>query len=246
MSKSGQLYDPLQLVKDFLKQNGLVSTFECLDKEWRYKQLGSDGKMDQADSQLAKMAKEYRFIKENHTNIDTQHKSMQQCARHMFAIAVNCVQEMENIKDGKKESNLNESIASYKNQIGRYHKIIMTDHLDDKTKMVNQAVLQEHKKCLLKAKDDEGVLEALLSLRLYGLDLRTSDLRRSFIDELVQGDIFYMKEKKNEFIIDLLGRELYTVKQTTLAVISMLCSIDSGVDYIISHGSGVVEQIISV
>jgi hypothetical protein len=36
-----RIYDPLLLVKDFLKQNGLLSTLECLDKEWRYKKIGS-------------------------------------------------------------------------------------------------------------------------------------------------------------------------------------------------------------
>jgi hypothetical protein len=36
--------DPLQLVKDFLKQNGLTSTLECLEKEWIYKKIGTNRK----------------------------------------------------------------------------------------------------------------------------------------------------------------------------------------------------------
>ena len=36
--------EALELIKDFLKQNGLRSTLECLEKEENYKNVGLDKK----------------------------------------------------------------------------------------------------------------------------------------------------------------------------------------------------------
>jgi hypothetical protein len=191
------------------------------------------------------MAKDYQFIKQSG---EGHHKSMQQCARHMFGIAVNCVQEMEAIKDVK-EADLNDLIVSYKNQIGKYNKIIMSEEWNDNTKTVNQAVLQEHKKALLKAKEankEEDIVEALLSLRLYGLDMKTNELRANFINEMVANDLLYIKEKNNVFVMSLLEIELYSLKQTTISIISILASTEKGADYITSQGYEIVEFIIKV
>ena len=36
--------DTLEIVRDYLKQHGLKSTLECLEKEENYKNLGTDKK----------------------------------------------------------------------------------------------------------------------------------------------------------------------------------------------------------
>ena len=36
--------DTLEIIRDYLKQHGLKSTLECLEKEENYKNLGTDKK----------------------------------------------------------------------------------------------------------------------------------------------------------------------------------------------------------
>ena len=64
---------------------------------------------------------------------------------------------MHNIKDGNQSNeNLGETIENYKAQIGKYHKIIMSDEWDEKTEIMSQPVMMEHKKKLNKAKEEKN------------------------------------------------------------------------------------------
>ena len=69
--------------------------------------------------------------------------------------------------------NLSEGIENYKIQLGKYHKILLCElKQDDKSQLFSEAVLNEHKNKLIKAKDDnnvENIIEVLLSLRVNAL-----------------------------------------------------------------------------
>jgi hypothetical protein len=68
---------------------------------------------------------------------------------------------------------LGEAIENYKIQLGKYHKILLSElKQDDKSQLFSEAVLSEHKNKLMKAKDEnnvENIIEVLLSLRVNAL-----------------------------------------------------------------------------
>jgi hypothetical protein len=191
------------------------------------------------------MANDYDLIQRNFLKFEGQYKSMQQCARHMYAISVECIQELEMIKKGSKV-NIDDFIIEYKAQIGKYNKIVISDQMDEKTKIVDQAILQEHKKRIIKTDNQEVILEVLLSLRYYGLQLRTNELKINFINEVVQNDILCMKEKKSNFVIELINSSSYILRQATLAIISMIISTGKGIEYLTTYDYNILLSIIEV
>lgn len=51
-----------------------------------------------------------------------QHNSVLQSARQIFSIAINCLQQLHNIKDGNSiADNLGETIDNYKVQLSKYN-----------------------------------------------------------------------------------------------------------------------------
>ena len=100
-------------------------------------------------------SKKYTKLQEGYKQLEKKHKGILQCARQIFSIVINCLQQLHNIKDGNQSNeNLGETIENYKAQIGKYHKIIMSDEWDEKTEIMSQPVMMEHKKKLNKAKEE--------------------------------------------------------------------------------------------
>lgn len=254
--------EAFEIVKEFLKQNGLRSTLECLEKEETYKNVTSDKKKEHINIDLEKTKLGRMIIEQKERNrqitklqdsykiLEKKHKSILQCARQIFSIVINCLQQLHNIKDGNQANeNLGETIENYKTQIGKYHKIIMTDEWDEKTEIMNQAVMIEHKKKLNKAKDDknnENIIEVLLSLRVNALQI-SPELRKNLVYELIRNDILNIEESKdNNFVLDLLSYHAYNLRHATLSLISIIAATYKGVEYLMSSGSGVVEKILEI
>jgi len=188
-------------------------------------------------------------LTENYKVLEKKHKTLLQCARQVFSIVINCLQQFHNIKEGHSTENLGETIDNYKSQIGKYHKIILSDEWDEKTEIMNQAVMIEHKKRLNKAKLDknkESLVEILLSLRVNALQI-SPELRKNLVYELIRNDILFIEEKNdNSFVLDILSYPEYNVKQTMLALISIIVSAYKGVEYVISNGFSIAEKVIEI
>lgn len=157
---------------------------------------------------------------------------------------------MTSINDSKKIPNdLKETIQNYKGQVGRYNKIVMSDEWDEKTELMTQAVLVEHKKKLIQAKDsknNEGVIEVLLSLRVNALQI-SPELKKNLISEFIQNDILCIQEpKSNQFILDLLNIHAYNFRNAVLSIISIIASTFKGVQYILSNDVSILEKIIEI
>ena len=131
--------------------------------------------------------KKYTKLQEAYKQLEKKHKGILQCA-----------------KDGNQSNeNLGETIENYKAQIGKYHKIIMSDEWDEKTEIMSQPVMMEHKKKLNKAKEEkntENIIEVLLSLRVNALQI-SPELRKNLVYELIRNDILNIEEtKSNQFV----------------------------------------------
>lgn len=257
--------EALDYIKDYLKNNGFKGTLECLESEEKYKNVGVEQKKIKESiptnsdkfSKLHKLILEAKETARNHIKlqesykvIEKKHKSILQCARQIFSIVINCLQQLHNIKDGNQASdNLGDTIENYKTQIGKYHKIIMTDDWDEKTEIMNQAVMLEHKKKLNKAKEDknnENVIEVLLSLRVNALQI-SPELRKNLVYELIRNDILNIEEKKNDaFVLDLLTYHAYNLRHATLSLISIIAATYKGVEYLLTNSGKIVEKIIEV
>lgn len=189
-------------------------------------------------------------LNDNTKILEKKHKNILQCARQIFSIVINCLQQLHNIKDGNQVSeNLGDTIENYKNQIGKYHKIISNDEWDEKTEIINQSVMIEHKKKLYKAKEEknnENIIEVLLSLRVNALQI-SPELRKNLVYELIRNDILNIEEsKENTFVLDLLAVHAYNLRHTILSLISIISATYKGVEYLMSNSPSIVEKIIEI
>lgn len=113
------------------------------------------------------------------------------------------------MKDGSaKTDNLGVAIENYKIDLGKYHKILLTElKNDEKQQLFSESVLQDHKNRIVRAKGEnniEVVIEVLLSLRVNALQI-SPELRRSLVTELIRNDIFFIKQSGGlKFLTDLL------------------------------------------
>jgi hypothetical protein len=200
--------------------------------------------------EIKEKTKSLTKLQESHRVLEKKHKSILQCARQIFSIVINCLQQLHNIKDGNQANeNLGETIENYKTQIGKYHKIIISDEWDEKTELMNQAVMMEHKKKLNKSKEEknnENIIEVLLSLRVNALQI-SPELRKNLVYELIRNDILNIEETKdNQFTLDLLSVHAYNLRHATLSLISIIAATYKGVEYLMVNGSSIVEKILEI
>ena len=130
--------------------------------------------------------------------METKYRSILSCARHMFGIAINCIEHLTQIKEGQKKiDSLEEEIKNYKIEIGKYHRIIMNDTWTNENALINGAIIEEHKKKLksaIETNKKEDIVEVLLSLRVNALQTNP-ELREYFVDDLIKYDILNITDR---------------------------------------------------
>ena len=155
------------LIKEYLRFKGLDSVVEQLEQETNEKvkaKSQSGGLIKQLqvnkvpkDKDLKQFPVLYRkFIEDKVCDekkpalelkqLMRQHNSVLQSGRQIFSIAINCLQQLHNIKDGNSMAdNLGETIDNYKVQLGKYNKILSTEGRCDRSELFSENVMQEHK-----------------------------------------------------------------------------------------------------
>ena len=182
--------------------------------------------------------------------LEIKYRSILSCARHMFSIAITCVEDFISLKEGKKKiEDLDTDIQNYKKEIGKYHKIIMSDSWTNENIVINGAIIEEHKKkfkSALESKNKHDIIEVLLSLRVNALQTNP-DLRTNFVDDLIKYDILNIAEpKSNQTVIDILNNQEYNIRNAMMSIISIIVSKFEGVQYIISQGEQIIKKIILI
>ena len=193
--------------------------------------------------QLSKVIDGYRLL-------ETKYRSILSCARHMFGIAITCIENLTQIKDGQKKiETLETDIQNYKTEIGKYHRIIMNDSWTSENEIINGAIIEEHKKKLKNAIEinkKEDIIEVLLSLRVNALQTNP-ELRNYFVDDLIKYDILNITEtKSNQTVTDILNNHEYHIRSALLSIISIIVSKYEGIKYIISQGDQIVKKVIQI
>lgn len=185
---------------------------------------------------------------------------MLQCARQIYAIIISYIRDFQDIKNildisqlteenKKKTEEYNAKIDYYKTQVGKYSLILMSDEWDEKTELINNVIILEHKYKLSEAKknqDNIRIMETLLSLRLNALQTNP-DLRKNFIDELIKNDILFIQETKNNYFInDLLNIHSYQIRHSILSVLSIIASTYNGVNYLLANNFDILKKVIEI
>jgi hypothetical protein len=247
----------LELLKDFLKTRGFKSTLECFEKEESYKSMEKKEYQTEKPTKFTKSIqdkkdkmKQYTQLQDSYKILDKKHKSIVQCSRQIFEIVLNCLEQLNNLKDGNQSTeHLGDTIEKYKAQIGKYHKIIMSDEWSEQTDIMSQSEIQENKRKLKQAKQEkntENLIEILLAYRVNALQI-VPELRKNLVYELINNDIFFIEEtKSNQFVLDLLNIHAYNLRHATLSVLSIISATFKGVEYLIKYGFGLLEKIIEI
>ena len=168
----------------------------------------------------------------------------------MFSIAINCVENFISLKDGqKKVEDLDVDIQNYKKEIGKYHKIIMSDSWTNENIVINGAIIEEHKKkfkAALDSNNKQDIIEVLLSLRVNALQTNP-DLRTNFVDDLIKYDILNITEtKSNDTVIKILNNQEYNIRNAMMSVLSIIVSKSEGIEYIVSQGEQIIKKVIQI
>ena len=193
--------------------------------------------------QLSKMIDGYRLL-------EIKYRSILSCARHMFSIAITCVEHFISLKEGKKKlEDLDNDITNYKKEIGKYHKIIMSDSWTNENTLINGAIIEEHKKkfkSALESNNKHDIIEVLLSLRVNALQTNP-DLRTHFVDDLIKYDILNITEpKSNQTVMNILNHQEYNIRNAMMSVLSIIVSKSEGIEYIVSQGEEIIKKVIQI
>ncbi len=129
----------------------------------------------------------------------------------------------------------------------------MDDIFDEKNKNITEATMLEHKKQLIRHKEDKdekhvlNTTEVLFSLRLHALQTSTN-LKKFFIYEFIKNDVFCLTDdtKGNQFILEMFEINNFSLTQALLALLSIIASSGVGRDYLIQNGISIVDKVIQV
>ena len=125
----------------------------------------------------------------------------------------------------------------------------MSNEWDEKTELINEGIILEHKNILSNAKknqDNIKIMETLLSLRLNALQTNP-DFRKDFINELIKTDILFIKENQNNYFInELLDIHSYQIRHSILTVLSIISSTYEGVNYLLTHNFDILTKVIEI
>jgi hypothetical protein len=125
----------------------------------------------------------------------------------------------------------------------------MSNEWDEKTELINEGIILEHKNILSNAKknqDNVKIMETLLSLRLNALQTNP-DFRKDFINELIKTDILFIKENQNNYFInELLDIHSYQIRHSILSVLSIISSTYEGVNYLLTHNFDILTKVIEI
>ena len=255
-------------IKEFLKFNKYNSTLECLEAEERTKQVTAKSQRASinrvpTEKDMESFPRLYRFFEgdsektarevrldKDMKGLQQKHSSILQSARQIFSIAVNCLQHLHSLKDGNvSNENLSETIENYKIQLGKYHKILLSEIKSDKSELFSEVVMTEHKNKLIRAKEDnnvENIIEVLLSLRVNALQI-SPEQRRNLVAELIRNDIFLIgANQSNAFVIELLKINSHGLKHAICALISVIASTVKGVEYLTQCDLAIARRTIEI
>eukprot|EP00826_Nyctotherus_ovalis_P048142 TRINITY_DN5637_c0_g2_i4.p4 TRINITY_DN5637_c0_g2~~TRINITY_DN5637_c0_g2_i4.p4 ORF type:complete len:304 (-),score=130.50 TRINITY_DN5637_c0_g2_i4:518-1429(-) len=209
----------------------------------------SDSSVPRLYKVLEPSASEERRLEKTIADLTKKHAATLQSAAQIFTIAKNCLQQLHSISEGNSVGEeLGDIIEKFKMQLGKHHKILLTEGAD-KSELFSEAVMQEHKKKLIDAKNEnnlENIIEVLLSLRVNALQV-SPELRKNLVCELIRNDIFLISGKKsNSFALELLAISSHALKHALCALVSVIVSTPKGVEYIVENGTGILQRIIDV
>ena len=130
--------------------------------------------------------------------------------------------------------------------------MLVTDAKSESKELIQATTLQAHKdnlKGAISARDADGVARALQSIRVDALRV-VPELRRGYVQELVQNDPFKITESKSfstvKVILDM-AESNNSVKHSFTALTSVIAAVPQGIEYLtIDSDTSVVSAIIEV
>ena len=232
------------LFREYLRYHHLSNTAECFEAELKAKQFTHRARPAAAltPQQMAELPRIYNFaegdrpraakeslMEQQLRQLEKTYNVLGQTSRQLFAIAVDSVERLAAVDDrnpGEKDS-----AATYKTQLGKFHKVVMTEAPSDTSHTwFNDTSLETVRSNLskaLKSKDYSSVHEQLLTLRANALAVQPN-YRRKVIDQIIKSDVF---SSQPEAFISLQNHE---VRTCALAIFSMLAGTGKGVGYILT------------
>lgn len=241
------------LFREYLRYNQLSNTSECFEAELKAKQFTARPRPALTPQQLAELPRIYNFAGDDRpraakeTQMEQQLRQLEkvynvlgQTSRQLFAIAVDSVERLAAVDD--RNPGDKDSAATYKSQLGKFHKVIMTEApAENSHTWFNDGNLERVRSEIakgMKAKDYTAVLEQLVTLRANALAVQPG-FRRKIIEQMIKSDVF---SSQSETLVSVRNHE---VRTSALALISMLASIGKGVAYILAPRPDVTVQSIA-
>lgn len=168
----------------------------------------------------------------------------------MFAVSINFVQNLMTHKEVQEKEAVMDLLETYKIQLGKYHKVVISEGKSEGNELIGETVMQEHKQKFLKhlkEGNNEALVEVLLSLRVNALQI-APELRKNLVYELIRNDIFNI-ESENSFsvLMKILAIDYNPLKHAITSLISVISSTLKGVEYLTHNGNMVViQQVIKI
>ena len=135
-------------ILDFLRFNGYAKTAEKFESEVAQPPMKPLAHQPQPkiisffDQSSVREGRQKRLNREYSQLKQVQSATLEQ-AKAIFTIAINCLQHLHSLKEGSvSPEGLGEAIENYKVELGRYHKILLTEmNSDSNSHLFSEQVL---------------------------------------------------------------------------------------------------------
>ena len=239
--KMNEIY-PQEVIKEYLQYNSLTTTLECFVAEVKSKSLApSKLKKKQKKEAALQLPRLYTFcmgeearsansqgVEKRLAQSTKSNEMMLKSAQRIFEIAVDAVGLLE---EGKLAE---ETVAGYKLQLSKLqHDIGVKSIKSKESAILNPAYVQSQRNQIihfLESKEYPQLTQVLMKIRLECLNVKQKS-RLQLIDALQENDIL------GGSINLLLTCKNYSVVSASTALVSILCSADSGKKYVLGSNA---------
>lgn len=239
--KMNEIY-PQEVIKEYLEYNSLTTTLECFVAEVKSKSLApSKSKKKQKKEAALQVPRLYTFCmgeearSANNQGVEKRlaqsvksNEMMLKSAQRIFEIAIDAVGLLEENKIAE------EVVAGYKLQLSKLqHDIGVKSIKSKEAAILNPAYVQSQRNQIihfLESKEYPQLTQALMKVRLECLNVKQKS-RMQLIEALQENDIL------GGSINLLLTCKNYSVVSASTALVSILCSADSGKKYVLGNNA---------
>lgn len=237
-----------EVIKDYLKNQEFENTMECFNHELKTKIINkklTNITVDISDAATPEIFKQIKGEsnksqdekKKDKVNSETTKRYLDLLtgSRQIFSASVALLKACTENEEVMQDKKLNQLTGSLKLELGKYHSLILPEFkINENIEVKDLKSFKKIKETMLKLESETNkgneLIEEMIKLRTHSLSISSSS-RAKFITNFINADMLNIN-KNTGMLETQLKNSLIRGQTVGLALISSLCGLPIGVEYI--------------